>query len=75
MFVDDGQLLPVCVDVHAAQRRVQLQNRHRKRIVDEDLQNLWRQFSVVSAHVSSDAEMNLRVATVEFFFVVADAYR
>ena len=40
MFVDDGQLLSTGVDVDAAQGRVQLEQCHRKRIVNEYLQDL-----------------------------------
>ena len=40
MLVDDGQLLTTGVDVDATQRRVQLENGHRERIVNEYLQHL-----------------------------------
>ena len=40
VLVDDGQLLTTGVDVDAAQRRVQLENGHWERIVNEYLQHL-----------------------------------
>jgi len=43
VLVDDGQLLTTGVDVDAAQRRVQLENGHRERIVNEYLQHLHPQ--------------------------------